>query len=479
MPITLGTQKQFDSDDVFSPAFINLTATTGICAYFFDDGVDDGIKAVHFTLAGGVITLGADVVVLSGEGNQPRLARLTDTSAMLFIRATATAGRAVVLTVSGTTITVNAVKTLSDTLNANGTEDIVTLTSTSTIVTYGVTTASKAVVLTVSGTTITENTPFQYVAQLTQTKLAGLTSTKVVVTYEDSDNSNRLTSQVLDISGTTITGNTEYELTTATGPANENDLSTTALTTTKYLVVFRNASDGKLDGIVVDEAATVLTPGALQNIETTDTTQGVVIAQLSASSAMIFHRITANRDLRFYEISVSGTTITVDDTEDVVIGVGEDEVGGAALDATTTIAVWNATGEAISAEITGALGLAAMTKPADIDAAGEFIYVALLEGGTPILTKISTALNADGVTVFDPGAGDNIGVECGRFSSDTIWVAGNFDGTNVIEKSEDGGTTFVVKDDATIGDVRAFVMGPDSDEKILVFDETNGDILET
>jgi hypothetical protein len=125
------------------------------------------------------------------------------------------------------------------------------------------------------------------------------------------------------------------------------------------------------------------------------------------------------------------------------------------------------------------LSLAAMTKPADIDAAGNFIYVALLEGGTPILTKISTALSADGTTVFNPGAGTNIGVECGRFNSDVIWVAGALDGLSVVEKSEDGGTTFTAKDDGTIGDVRTFVMGPDSDERILVFDETNGDILET
>jgi hypothetical protein len=125
------------------------------------------------------------------------------------------------------------------------------------------------------------------------------------------------------------------------------------------------------------------------------------------------------------------------------------------------------------------LSLAAMNKPADVDASGTFIYVALLEGGTPILTKISTALDADGTTVFDPGAGDNIGVECGRFNADVVWVGGNFDGTNVVEKSEDAGSSFVVKDDATIGDVRAFVMGPDSDDKILLFDETNGDILET
>jgi hypothetical protein len=123
--------------------------------------------------------------------------------------------------------------------------------------------------------------------------------------------------------------------------------------------------------------------------------------------------------------------------------------------------------------------LAPMTKPADIDASGTFIYVALLLSGTPILTKISTALNADGVTVFNPGAGTNIGVECGRFSSDIVWVAGNFDGTNVVEKSSNAGTTFSVKDDGTIGDVRTFVMGPQNDDRLMVFDETNGDILET
>jgi hypothetical protein len=89
------------------------------------------------------------------------------------------------------------------------------------------------------------------------------------------------------------------------------------------------------------------------------------------------------------------------------------------------------------------------------------------------------ATNADGTTVFNPGAGDNIGVECSRSNADVVWVAGNFDGTNVVEKSEDGGSSFVVKDDGNIGDVRVFVVGPDSDDKILVFDETNGDILET
>lgn len=117
------------------------------------------------------------------------------------------------------------------------------------------------------------------------------------------------------------------------------------------------------------------------------------------------------------------------------------------------------------------LTLAPMTKPADIDADGSNLYLALLNNGTPILIKMSTALDADGSTAFAPGAGDDIGVQCGRFDADVVWVAGKFDGTNTVEKSENGGTTFTVKDPATFGDVEAFVVGPDSDIRVLIADD--------
>ena len=122
--------------------------------------------------------------------------------------------------------------------------------------------------------------------------------------------------------------------------------------------------------------------------------------------------------------------------------------------------------------------LAPMTKPVDIDADGSNLYLALLDSGNPILIKMSTALDANGSTVFEPGAGDDIGVQCGRFDADVVWVAGAFDGTNVVEKSEDGGTTFTVKDPGTFGDVEAFVVGPDSDTRVLIADD-NIDIQET
>lgn len=109
------------------------------------------------------------------------------------------------------------------------------------------------------------------------------------------------------------------------------------------------------------------------------------------------------------------------------------------------------------------------SKVASIDASGTFIYLALLNGGTPILFKISTALTADGLTVFNPGAGDTVGVECGRFDADVIWIAGLFSGTDQVEKSEDAGSTFVVKNVGfNAGGVFAFDVGPDSDTKVIV-----------
>jgi photosystem II stability/assembly factor-like uncharacterized protein len=81
--------------------------------------------------------------------------------------------------------------------------------------------------------------------------------------------------------------------------------------------------------------------------------------------------------------------------------------------------------------------------------------------------------------VFSPGDGGRIGVQTGNFNASHLFVAGQFDGTNAVEKSEDAGASFTVKDDATMGAIRTFEVGPANDETLLVFDGDNGDIIET
>lgn len=122
----------------------------------------------------------------------------------------------------------------------------------------------------------------------------------------------------------------------------------------------------------------------------------------------------------------------------------------------------------------------AAARIAAISANGTYVYIAALnDSGFPVLLQMDTTLTNDADYVFDPGAGDFIGVECGRQDNDVIWVAGQFDGTNVIEKSEDAGSSFTVKDDGTIGSIRAFAVGPFNDQRVIVFDDDNGDLLET
>jgi hypothetical protein len=119
-------------------------------------------------------------------------------------------------------------------------------------------------------------------------------------------------------------------------------------------------------------------------------------------------------------------------------------------------------------------------KPADVDADGDNLYIAVLvRGGTPGLYKLDTSLSFDPTLIFDPMTGTNIGVQCGRLDADVIWIAGEFGSGNTVEKSEDAGATFDVKDGGTFGDIKAFVVGPGDDDRVLVFDTSGDEIYET
>lgn len=119
------------------------------------------------------------------------------------------------------------------------------------------------------------------------------------------------------------------------------------------------------------------------------------------------------------------------------------------------------------------------SRSVDIDADGTFLYIAARSGvAGSVLIKFPTTLAADGNLVFSPGAGSVIGVQCGDLDADVIWVAGGFGGTDTVAKSENAGGTFVIKDDGTIGTIRAFAVGPNDDIRVYVSD-SNQVYLET
>jgi hypothetical protein len=383
-----------------------------------------------------------------------------------------------ILVVSGTTITAPGADNEFSGSGLGG-YSVVALSSTAAIATATLP-LGRAYYLTVSGNTITSesNVAFETGSTFDRIALCKLSSTKAVVVYTDDGDGSQLKAVVLSVSGVTISAGSPSTI----DAGDDCTLPAVAeISSTSCLVTYRNTTDGDIKAVVLSGmSATSVTVNTPIIVDSNDGTT-ISLSAYSATQFVTAYRRASGNSGRFIELAVSGVTVsTVGVNDEYDTGVADGGGFAAAYSATQVIHVYKSSTEAVMLTLSAdTLSLAAMTKPADIDAAGTFIYVALLEGGFPILTKISTALNADGTTVFNPGAGDNIGVECGRFSSDTVWVAGNFDGTNVVEKSEDAGDSFTVKDDSVFGDIRSFVMGSDSDERVLVFDETNGDILET
>jgi hypothetical protein len=457
-----------------------------------------GIEARHLTNLAGTLTGGAVLTIDANQADSITICRLSDTTAVIGYAYGAT-HRVRVLSVSGTTITANAITNMTDTGVDYLTCDLLDTNK----VIYCYTDSAVdgiAVVLTVSGTAITENALFTFEGfGLTIHSVVGIidTATAMVAWLTDSV-VGEPKAQVLDISGTTVTGNATKTIfgTFNTQLGNSSiDISMSVSDSNFAVILVRSASDQISYQVMSNSGGTltselgggiIFEPGG--GGETYNACSAVVYRNTAGADPGwdLFVGISNNNFndvLHIHEYDSWFGNVGTDKTSVSTTAATTDSLQVRLFPGTTTaIAVWNASTEAITITIPGSpstLALSAMTKPADIDAAGEFIYVALLDGGTPILTKISTALDADGTTVFDPGGGDNIGVECGRFNSDVVWVAGNFDGVNVIEKSEDGGSSFVVKDDGSIGDIKSFVIGPDSDDKVLLFDETNGVIIET
>jgi hypothetical protein len=401
MAITLGTQFQVDTDgDIVR--FAGLTSSAGIALY---SSAASGIEARHLTNSGGIITGGTVLAIDANAADTMCICQLTATTALIGYAYGAT-HRVRILTVSGTTLSAAAVTNMSDT----GIDFAVcdALTSTKVIYAYNDTAGTNrgtSVILTISGTTVTENASFEFDTFNTDHTAIGAFSDAIsaIVFYGG-------WSQILDISGTTITGNTPFfESGTTTGSAGDNHAALAIDPGDQTLISIATctgANSGRVQRFV-RSGGSLSAPGSPIVLNPGNNVTSISITAIDSDRTILSVLDPTNTQIIFRTFAPSTRTVAdTDTTISIAAGASSTEIS-LLPGSTTAIAVWEDTTEAITASLPGAaLTLAAMTKPADVDAAGEFIYVALLEGGTPILTKISTALNADGTTVFNPGAGD-------------------------------------------------------------------------
>lgn len=267
MGISFGSQIEVTSSGN-RPNVTRLTDTKALVSYI--DGSSD-LAGTIVTLSGGSLSTGTEKVIdASITARENRVARLSDTKMIIAYNNTSLpSSKAVVITISGTTITAGTPITLTDDMVGINHFDLVPLDSSKAVLTYRDGSSNlKARVLSVSGTTVTENSAFTYdlSGAFAGNKSVVLSSTKVIVSYRDTSNSNRPTGQVLDISGTTITGNSATQLSANALDTGSFDLQVVLLDSDSYLCYFKNSSDNLFDGVVVNESSGTLTPGSTQDV---------------------------------------------------------------------------------------------------------------------------------------------------------------------------------------------------------------------
>lgn len=439
MTITLGTQKQVDAGSAANRCVVvELTSSTGIAIYSTSGS---GLQATHLTVSSGVITLGAELTIDGGSGSTPVFvgAKLTSTSIIIvYGYASGSVRRSRVISASGTTLTAESSINLTDALATTLADNVglATLTTTSAIFVYRQdTNVGKARILTVSGVTVTENASFQFDTNVFQNKVTTLTTTKAVVIFMDGASSNRPTAEVLDISGTTITGNTDKQITTDTG--NELVFAGTTigpLTSTTVLTGWVEFSTSESRAAVLTESGGTLTVGSELLIEATS---GVAIAVAVITSVRaIFGAKDSSNDIIFHEVTITGTTITEDDTDTVSSTATAQSISIAPLSSGAALAVWEGSIEAIS------LGLDTTSK------LWLFNAVSWSDIGDPIWSE-----PVRGVFV-KPGT-----------AYLTIWAS---TGTGIY-KTIDGGTNWTLK--ATLTFTPADIHGMADDDRIIAYNK--------
>jgi hypothetical protein len=480
MAVTPGTPATVDASANNQTLIAEFDSTLA-CALYLEG---TALKARAITV-GNPPTVNAEfaVATVSSTGIGIALAPLTSTKVLTVYKKSTGDTIARVLSVSGTTITGGTEKTLTTGAlfgsmwlsQMPGTEKC--------IYAYDDGSDVRAMILTVTGTTVTEgssvsvdNTEIPHVI-----RCVAFSETKGIVTWYgglSTDNEG----QTINISGTTITTNTTKVISSTNTETNVNNATfLTYMSATK--AIYGLSSQGTTDEFVV-----LTLSGNTFNVGTIEvfTDGGFDHMHASRQSDTIFvsARIKGALTIEVEQFEITGVSLdelTSLGTGNVFVGSNDLFVWTAPVDSNTIIIHHEDTSSevlTVDAPTAATLSLPTMTaKMASLSADGLNIYVALLADGAPILTKISTGLASDGTTVFEPGTGDNIGVQCGKFDADVVWVAGNFGGTDTVEKSEDAGSSFDVKDPGTFDPATSFVVGPDSDGRVLVFADAGASVV--
>ena len=377
----------------------SLSATLAIVVYMRSNT----LYARTVTISGTSLTANAEVTVdgVSAAGNQNvRITALSATKAMcVYLDSAAFDTRAVILSISGTTITVNTSVIITNT----GDVDLVAIDSTRALFSGDLGGDATSTILSVSGTTITENTPVSINSSVQGTRAAVYSTSKAIVTW--SDFGLTITEGIiLNISGVNLTANTKKTIRSRSIDLGDNVTFCTGLSGTKavyghiagtasYLSVLT------LNGNTFDIGAE--TTIALSNYS------NITAAKVDLERLIFVGNNTGTLTAREYYLSgVSLDELTQEDTDTAAIAVTNGWVWGAPVDSTHIILHYDATTEAVIVTATGSATVSHLWLSTDGGATynniGDSAWTADLVGGVVVVpgTAYQTIYAAVGTNLY-------------------------------------------------------------------------------
>lgn len=302
--ISIGTETAFNSA---ATSFIGLCvlSDTKALVVFRDEGNSDKGTAVVLTISGTAITVGTKYVYDSGVAGMNFVTALNDSKAIVFYidYSDSNKSKAIVLSINETTITKGSETVIDSGKSYSYYPSAVALNDSQVLLTYASKSNSEygtAVVLTISGTSISIGTKTVFKSATTHYCSTVLLNTnKVLVTYLAGGNG---TAQILTVSGNSITVGTE----TVFNSGISYYISTTALSDTKALVTYQDYNNSKYGtAIVLSVNGTTVTAGEKLVFNNANTSYSCP-AVLSSSSAVVFANSGGYKGL-----SIDETTITL------------------------------------------------------------------------------------------------------------------------------------------------------------------------
>jgi len=300
----------FEQTATYNKNIAMLTSTKAILIYG-----TSSTKACILEVSGNNITVGSPVVVsaeiYSSQYSQS-IATISSTQAIAVYKSTSEYIAANILTVSGTTITVNTAYTIFP--NAAFEPNVGVLSSTRAVMAcrYRYSAGQPAaVLLSISGTTISvlNTTNIEGSISSTSFSIAGLDATKAIVAYKlDANLYGRV--RIIDITGDAL----------AFGALNYYDLSVASyyysvkkLTASKAIIAYKDTNN-VAKASVLDVSGTTITPGVPHIFEDSGTVSELFsMDTFSATKAITIYNDTANSlKGQVCVLHISGSTISSD-----------------------------------------------------------------------------------------------------------------------------------------------------------------------